>query len=89
MWTKPLAMTTLLNYSYILVEALSLTLKMLAIGFICSPKANGIRLIIYNKVERFIRLAISFTLIVMQMAFSTKNNTTNITLTRIAENLIY
>jgi hypothetical protein len=62
---------------------------MLAIRFIRSLKANGIRLIVYNKTERFTRLAISFTLIVMQIVFPIKNNITNIILNCIVENLIY
>jgi len=82
-------MTTLLNYLCILVKALSLTLKMLAIRFIRSLKANSIKLIVHSKAKRFTKLATSFTLIVIQIAFLTKNNTTNITLTRIVENLIY
>jgi hypothetical protein len=89
MWTRPLAITTLPSHSCILADALSYTLKMLAIGFIRFLKANGIRLIVYSKAKRFTRLAISFTLIVMQMAFLTRNNITNITLNRIVENLIY
>jgi len=78
-------MTTLLNYLCILVKALSLTLKMLAIRFIRSLKANSIKLIVHSKAKRFTKLATSFTLIVIQIAFLTKN----ITLTRIVENLIY
>jgi hypothetical protein len=72
-----------------LVDALSRTLKMLAIRFIRSLKANSIKLIIYSKVKRSIKLAISFTLIVMQIAFPTRNNITNIILNRIVENPIY
>jgi hypothetical protein len=82
-------MTTLLSYLCILAKAFSLTLKMLAIGFIRSPKANSIRLIVYNKAKRFIRLAMSFTLTVMQIAFFIRNNTTNITLTYIVKNPMY
>jgi hypothetical protein len=89
MWTRPSAMTTLPSHSCILAEALSLTLKMLAMGFIRSPKASGIRLIVHSKAERLTRLAISFTPTVMQMAFPTRNNTTNITSTRIVENPMY
>jgi hypothetical protein len=62
---------------------------MLAMGFMRSPKANGIRLIMHSKAERFTRLAISFTPTVMQMAFPTRNNTTNTTSNRIVENPMY
>ena len=89
MCTRPLAIITLLSYSCILVDALSYTLKMLAIRFIRSLKANSIKLIVHSKVKCFIKLAISFTLIVMQIAFFIRNNITNITLNCIVENLIY
>jgi hypothetical protein len=43
----------------------------------------------YSKAERLTRLRIFFTLTVIQIAFLSKNNTTNIILTCIVENLMY